>query len=111
MRTKSASAIRPGLDLRLMPACPDEQRRERRIADNPAAVTMYGAVKNRAFRQQIVREKMFARLEYSRAAILQSDFHFAAQHYQPLRCSGAMKIAADARRAVPDLKSARRKQL
>lgn len=64
---------------------------------------MYSGVKHCAFRQQVIGKEVIASLEDACRSIPQADFHFATQHYQPLRSRRAMKIAADARRAVPHL--------
>ena len=39
---------------------------------------------------------MIPRFEKATAAVLQTDFHLPAEHEQPLRFGGAMKLAAEA---------------
>src|SRR3954469_25970600 len=56
-----------------------------------------------AGRQHIGGEEMFARPEAPRAAVAQTDLHFAAQDENPLRRGGAVPLAAEADRTLAQL--------
>jgi hypothetical protein len=53
---------------------------------------------------------VLARPEHARTAVLQADFHFAAEHEQPLRRGGAVELAAKSDRAHAQLQAAGRDQ-
>src|SRR5687767_7136802 len=81
----------------------EEQRDQRMRAALRAPVPVHLRIEAGAFGQRVGGKEMLARPEQARAAVLQPDFHLAAQDENPLRLRRAVPLAAEAYRAVAQL--------
>ena len=88
-----------------------EQGLQRFCPNLTAPVAVNARVKRSPFGQKVCGIKMLAGAKDARRSVLQTDLHLAAQNETPLCRPCAVKSAAKAHRALPQLKAAGRKHV
>ena len=73
-------------------------------------MAVHFVIKCRASRQGIDRIKMFARTEYARISVLQTDLHMPTHNKHPLTMGTAVELAPKPNRAMAELIAAARHQ-